>query len=328
LPEMREGASEFRQKLADATGRFEKRTGESRQWILAERKRKEVIWKKMDREFVQCRVDRSNIESKSRKDALEVKAKDARGAYNVMAGLADRIAQSDKEIRFAQANDRALFLMLGERIEQEKAKDANAIPWGGGLGLGSLETLLEELVDMKLEVGGKLVVAKLNIRRQGEYRRVLKDRRLVDLLSYYEGSEVQYDVILKELDTYDRLREGFFKMIIGFEEAVCKGLNGGVAPLKDGHPDHQFVLNLIKADAGIVKSEDQKRILKNQLAILRNKVFHNQIPHSTNMRYNEALMKDWIGDMMKSGNYGLVCGAYFAFVEGEYRKIRDLVVIV
>jgi hypothetical protein len=122
----------------------------------------------------------------------------------------------------------------------------------------------------------------------GRYRRFVKDRRLVSMQDYLEQTTFTPDVLIKELNTYEKQRGELLKSVFIFEERLMS--------LKD-----QFNINV--ADQQVVLKEETQRtylthnyllevalrnnfISENEAKAMRwfrNGALHNQLPDLKNL---------------------------------------------
>lgn len=178
--------------------------------------------------------------------------------------------QRDKEIRKAVMFDRIYWEMLCK---------ANAIPEladvfsNNDLSVYNKERdFLERQIQMSVNYpfGNKSIKIRgqRKLKDFGAFRHLLKDRRLPDILSYYDKGgheEVNYLDLEEEIQLFDRNKILILKEILEIDEAIYRLLK------KEGKTiDQNFRENFEKLD---YDEEEQ-----NEISNIRNKLLHNQVP--------------------------------------------------
>ena len=211
-------------------------------------------------------------------------------------------------LRYTQANDRALWLMVKKRAEYSDGgeREHPEIDFKA-LSLDKLETVLETIVNVQLTIGSVIIKDELPIRRYGDFRRFLKDLRLTNLLQYKmdeakdemeksaleqtQGIEIKRSHIEEELELYDRLQPSFFEKVYQFEKAIYKHFKSDLPILdkdKKYYNHHDFLdialTRLLPMMAEPIKQSYQTIDIRE----LRNKILHNEIPYF-----------DWLTDAIK-----------------------------
>jgi hypothetical protein len=248
----------------------------------------------------------------------------------------ERILTREQTIRYHQANDRALWLMIKDR--QENAEEKHLDVDLQDLKLVNLETVLDKPINVKgtVPTTDVQIVEELPIRRYGDLRRVLKDRRLATLVTYYDPKkEIEHETIKNEFLTYDLERVKFFEEIYKFEEAVYKAFKDEFPPMVNGEYDDKKFMSKY----GVVVEEREKmkkyyphnvfmRIATDHLTDkedaahynenvvqLRNKFLHNQIPYF-----------DWLTGEVQNEATPLMCDKIFVVAKRYYKELRRKVI--
>lgn len=135
--------------------------------------------------------------------------------------------ESEKDLRQIRTQDQVLFmaahsLLQGMDIQQGlkelKLRDMN-------------RNILSTYVPYQLELYGKTItVEQVRLKHLGQFRHLLKDRRLPGLLTYYPGDQIRYEDLKQELEIYQQCRLAFFTGLLQFETQVL---------LHDGQPSEQ-----------------------------------------------------------------------------------------
>lgn len=193
------------------------------------------------------------------------------------------ICQSEKEIRYSQTTDRALWLMISELFPSNVNLGQDGLNHVGFDLEG--ENILTMLYPMEENLYEYKIQDQLPIRHYGEFRRFLKDRRLENLLKYFDKSvPVKREQLVKELEAYDLKRKDLLKKIYEFEVKVYRRYGDKLKyEEKNGHQyiPHWKYLDLIKQEYKIELPFQHADDFK--FADLRNKLLHNEI------LYNEEI---------------------------------------
>ncbi len=204
------------------------------------------------------------------------------------------ISESEKEIRYCMQTDRVLWLMLKDLF-----------PEGQNMRNRELETIdfkeennKESILNKEHEVCETIykkyqISDKLPAKRYGEFRKFLKDRRLENLLKYYNSEyKIPREKLVHELENYDLKRKEILELIYNFEKIVhtkyqteeiinSLGENNLKKYEDTGIISHsaylEFVCKKFNYELPIKGDEDYS------FAALRNKLLHNEIPQNTQL---------------------------------------------
>jgi hypothetical protein len=262
----------------------------------------------------------------------------------------EHILTREQTIRYHQANDRALWLMIkklqGDKENKDKTTehhlDLDLDIWQ----LAQIQDVLNESIEVKgavprdseqkLPLVDVKIVEKLPIRRYGDLRRVLKDRRLATLVTYYHPhQEIAHDKIKKEFEKYDtQHRVEFFEEVYRFEEAVYKAFKDEFPPTTNGVYDYETFMKPrvaeVKGDrirnyyphevfmqiaTDHLADRDLAAKYNEKVIQFRNKYSHNQIPYF-----------DWLTDEVQNEATPLMCDKIFVVAKRYYKDLRRLVI--
>lgn len=213
------------------------------------------------------------------------------------------IAETEKEIRMVQEEDRTMLLMLENLMEN--GKDLK-------LKLTEVDTLLNDATDIKQLVTGKLsfndlggiISDKTNpeisrtitvARKRKDYsmlRKFVFDRRLPELFEYFAESAIPIEVLKEELDAYNKAKQEIFDSVFELEQKIIAIDAGGIHQLfvdKAGLPatgniQHKPYLIWLQ-NKGLIDSSTFTF-----LNMVRNCFSHNQYPQKKTM---ELLIDSW-----------------------------------
>jgi hypothetical protein len=196
--------------------------------------------------------------------------------------LLNRLDNNEQDIRLEQYRDKVLFLMLQEYfnkqgIEQMDFSDKTLKDFSKDFMDNTTKTILDTEIEMSIRLNNVDIKARLPIGRYGEFRKILRDRRINELLGYFD-KEVAWSVVQEELEYYNQNREKVLKACIEFEEAVYAKHETKMSELvKDNHISHYNFLQFYHKSIRKLNDEffDEKGKIK--MAELRNKFLHNQI---------------------------------------------------
>lgn len=253
--------------------------------------------------------------------------------------IAKRIRENESEILTNQTNDRVLYLMAMELIDSENPLKKNEIV-SVGYNIKEGANLLDNNNKVSWNIQGRRVVAELPIKRYGEYRRFMKDRRLENLLKYYpEGLELQLGTLksgeveekgtkytssnlVDELELFDLKRNELMEQVYQFEKILYTNY---ADEIKKTLPDeernkpyieHFYFLKYTKnelklsKEIGELENEDFKE--------LRNKICHNQIPCT-----------DWIMERVKANKEEpMIINRIVDVILSIYKELNNQLIII
>lgn len=213
-----------------------------------------------------------------------------------------------QEIRYHQALDRALWFMALDRV---KKNEDWAIDFSS-LTLNDIEKVLTSEIRFNKKIGNVAIDTSLTVRRYGELRRILKDRRLKPLLSYFdEATSIKHEDIQLAFDEYERRRIPFFEAIFNFEKGVFEQCENLVLEHK-GNRDYFNHWDYLTPAFQAFDSASKLEIERVSLGELRNKLLHNEIP-----------LPEMFPSKLKSDTCPALVSEIFNRVEGYYRRILN-----
>ncbi|MDR0892234.1 MAG: type VI-B CRISPR-associated RNA-guided ribonuclease Cas13b [Mediterranea sp.] len=234
-----------------------------------------------------------------------------------------RIRANETEILRQQTEDRALFLMAIDRWDKQESDLSQEDIERVGFDVQE-RNLLDEDREMEMYLHGKRVTARLPIKRYGEFRRFLKDRRLEGLLPYYatdtiplgtlasaeiarKGQKGAESNLVEEMECYDTQRMDFIEMIMQFETLVGQHCQED-AVLKEGErPNHWAYVEAAR------RTFPEIEVPSEQLNTLRMKLAHNEIPYEEWIK--EAIEKDHSTPMITQRIIGLARRYYDTIIQ-------------
>lgn len=248
--------------------------------------------------------------------------------------VAKRIRQQEDEILTQQTSDRVLFMMstdlLNEGAGGSKTIENQQIKTLG-FNLGE-NKILDENRKVSMNIYGRTVVAELPIKRYGEFRRFMKDRRLENLIKYFPaGKDIELGILKSgevesagekfsssnlahELEFFDSQRSLLMKLTYDFEKKIythyfdvlTKTLAEKDA-VRKSYIDHYYYVECAKK-LGISVSELENKDFKE----LRNKIQHNEIPYS-----------EWIVDRISKMDEPLITKRIVELVLSMYQQMNN-----
>ncbi|MFB6317205.1 type VI-B CRISPR-associated RNA-guided ribonuclease Cas13b [Saccharicrinis sp. FJH54] len=188
------------------------------------------------------------------------------------------IYKSEKSILHQQFTDRVLWIMVKELLPEGIAiNDGDLSKVGFDI---KENNVLDIMYPMSETLFNEYIVTDmLPIKRYGEFRRFLKDRRLENLLKYFDNHvPIERDRLVKELEAYDLGRKQIFEKIYLFEKTVYSKFSSELEPTM--HEGHEYVkhweyLNFIKNKFKIEIPGEE--LIGDGLTEWRKRFMHNQI---------------------------------------------------
>lgn len=196
--------------------------------------------------------------------------------------LLNRIDNYEQAIRLEQYRDRVLLMMLHEFFNKQNKENINIA--GKSLNAFSkdytndtVKTILDDEIDMSYRLYGVDITARLPISRYGAFRKILKDKRIRELLGYYDA-QVPWTTIQEEIEYYDQNREEVLKICIEFEKAIhLKYGSQAINRVPGKHLPHREYLEYFHTNISSLPNEffdANNNMIFNDL---RNRFLHNQI---------------------------------------------------
>ncbi|MCB9261926.1 MAG: hypothetical protein H6607_06085 [Flavobacteriales bacterium] len=203
--------------------------------------------------------------------------------------LYKQFEDNEKQLRLTQLQDRALFL---SHTLLSTCTSAHFVPGENDYQLKNIKNLLNksgkievsipyqviDYVDKERKLEGSKIIFQNDLRRKnfGDFRRFMKDRRINDLLPYFNDSRIERGRVEAELTRYDELREDFAEILYRFEQNVIHNHK---------HSFGDYFVNHTKNYIGFLEVLE---IYKNQRSVsdeeadmmrwIRNSFVHNQFP--------------------------------------------------
>ncbi|WP_321330826.1 type VI-B CRISPR-associated RNA-guided ribonuclease Cas13b [uncultured Bacteroides sp.] len=221
----------------------------------------------------------------------------------IMKKVAKRIKENEADILRQQTNDRALFLMVNDLLPASFKEDDIE-----RLGFDQQDNILESEYDMNECIYGRKVTARLPIKRYGEFRRFLKDRRLESLIKYYpEGEDIplgiiesgkvqqkddkfKYSNLAEELELYEMERDKLLELMYNVEKMLVDNYPEQITKKDNKYYEHYDCLEFAKKDLGL--AEDVDLLNEENFKNLRNSMLHNQIPYESWIKERTDKMED------------------------------------
>ena len=244
---------------------------------------------------------------------------------------AKRIRENESEILVRQMDDCALFLMVNDLLEGGKFNDEDI----ENIGYNKHHNLLDHEYDMCETIYGRKVTARLPIKRYGEFRRFMKDRRLQNLVKYYPGDhetpipsgipesgkameknkKYTYSNLCDELEIYDKERDNVLNLIYEVDKILVDHFPDKIMKEEDGYYEHYHCLDFAKKEFGL--ESDVELLSQDNFKDLRNALYHNQIPYN-----------DWVADKIsKDTEEPMYVRRIFSFIRTVYSRLLDQIKI-
>ncbi len=233
------------------------------------------------------------------------------------------IEQNEKAIRFTQTKDRVLRLMCEKILEKESSdnKSANQLPLinmipGNARNPLDRPAVFQQKIIKKGDESYCIIIAKDNeqqkdevaqyqslqteadresyqkqkgyewtIKDFGRFRRFVKDRRIPNLVTYFESKEIPFALLEYQLKEYDKYREQVFEKIFELETAVVEKDQEGLIKIELAEGDKSFEEVQFRTYVRWMKENniiaDESRSLPTVTGC-RNKFSHSEFPEQIN----------------------------------------------
>ncbi len=191
---------------------------------------------------------------------------------------ANRLYEREQVIRYTQALDRALWFMAIDRAAR-RSKEFNMD--FAGKTLRDIEQVLTSEIHVGKQIGHVTLNDQLTIRRYGEMRRVLKDRRLGNLLAHFtQPRHVEHEDIKKAFEQHERRRIPFFERVYKFEKIIFEHFESEVWSHFNGRNNRGYFEHWDYLTPAYEKLTDESALGVGRLNLgdLRNMLIHNEVP--------------------------------------------------
>lgn len=215
--------------------------------------------------------------------------------------LKNKIYDLDRALSHRATQDQVLYLAARQLIDLNEVNKKTKAQAGDALGAPllaniKLQTLqredLNEMVPHAVSITGKLIYAnEIKAKNIGQFKSLVRDRRLPGLLHYYPAERIHASVIAHELQAYPRAQVKAFADVLAFEakanasqklQANDPAVSGG---MKKRGLHHSLMEQQITRSH---LSTAQKKILLAEALTLRNAFCHNQTPAPENVKDEAA----------------------------------------
>lgn len=215
------------------------------------------------------------------KDITKNKRKGAERIKEKWHKLFKVFTENEKQIRLYQNGDQVLWLtaqQLYQNLEEDSAKHQTPLTMEGDFLLGEITPETQKgILNMTVRVSvpiktrsghsKQIINPTLKIKNYGNFRALLKDRRVAGMLSFVSADEIAESAIRRELEWFEQVRVPILQHIHVLEKVVIEKYN--LQKNKNGYISHDEILGYVP---GLSKQ------MKNLLNEFRNMVCHSQYP--------------------------------------------------
>ncbi len=210
------------------------------------------------------------------------------------------VEKTEKEIRHYQTCDRILWQMLKFYFKNKGENENDITKWSlvkVGADLAEKENCLDSETPMEHRIYDKTIYDKASIKRYGEFRRILKDRRLQNLFTWYQKEKISKLELQGELDAYDRKRNSLMKLIFDFEKSMGEKLTDGEKVDLLKRQQKQNGLTILDHRSYLIGFSERAvlEVPVEHITELRNCICHNDYPQAT-------LFNEYVEDGFKTKN--------------------------
>lgn len=190
------------------------------------------------------------------------------------------IDENEKQIRFYQAKDRIILLMLKDMIGRDLDFSLNAVS------PRAPQNPLNMPVEISEIIHSKTITHTCKRKDFSIFRKLLSDRRLSGLFQYFDSDIIPYEILRKELSDYERYKEQVFKTVFELEKQIIAVMSeeelNNLKATSGTNIQHKPYLDWL-ADYGILTREERAFCIE-----VRNKLSHNEFP-------DKAVMDTFVG---------------------------------
>lgn len=264
--------------------------------------------------------------------------------------LYNKIDKNEKDIRHVQKTDRLLWQMVTiyvrKMVTQEGARQMlEGKLWGlenVGTDDPNRPNLLDEKVDMKNEVHGITITAKLAIKQYGAFRRLLYDKRLPRLFEWFAWLEkyvVEKSTIEEELAAYDAMRTSVQQRIFAFEKIVIEKMSADEKKKEIMSTGEQNRIEFKRCLAWVFRKrgitslfDDDHSIDPSRICAYRNSLAHNDFPSKLLKRNQlppaDSFPESVLNAIMQNGSQRLLTPQISAYITEVFDKLHTEAVAV
>jgi hypothetical protein len=205
--------------------------------------------------------------------------------YEKLKSLYKHYNENEKNIRIQKTKDMVTFLMCERLFPHELFENTKSIGKLKEINPDNSTSILnsniniEKSITLKRNFGetnySKTITHTCKLKDSGVINKLLNDRRLPELLLYFNTSKIPFEIIIKELLDYNTERIDFFKAIIDFEKRYF--ISESKKKLKtleaNEYRKHSELINTL---IGTERIRDEAEA--EGLWSARNAFYHNQYP--------------------------------------------------
>lgn len=230
--------------------------------------------KALDRAYTRLKAERETAQQTNRRLPL-IEHKQVERVFK------NTIAETEKEIRMIQEEDRMAVLMLEQLMDNSR-----------NLKLSKIDSLLNDTTRIEQKILNKTIIAERKQKNYTELRKYIHDRRLPELFEYVEADEISLEWLQDELRAYNTAKQQVFDAVFMLEKKIIEtdmnGLKslftGEDGQLQTGNIQHKPYVQWLK-NKGLI-TDNEKQFIN----MIRKCFSHNQFPQRKTM---ELLIPVW-----------------------------------
>lgn len=215
-----------------------------------------------------------------KKDNLKaIKKKPFYTASQILAVCNNAITENEKLIRFYETKDRILLLIVQELSGMQMCLQK--------MDIKSQQSPLNEIIEIKEVIHQKTITAQRKRKDYTILKKLEKDKRLPNLLQYFDEDTIPFDTINKELFHYNQSREKIFDSSFLLEKTIVEKLQQNqsmhilTTMQEEKNKKEGTDVKNIQFDIYTQWLQENKFISQTEadfLLTVRNKFSHNQFP--------------------------------------------------
>lgn len=297
--------------------------------------RRQYLYDPQDRTWYDGGMDKAGQLSQLQAAITAVKQNKKRGketeyALNDAKQAKARMLDKEQRLRQIQSNDRSLMLMIRELATSQSQEVQKGL---GKMKMSGIRypadprpedgTTSTDLLDIRIEMATEIpgtqrhIADKLKIKDYGKFRKLLKDRRLTNLVRYYpEQAKINQETLRQEIMNYDTGRLEVMEAVADYERAAYGRWREELDKRRSdkGYIDHSTYLGVT---AQSIDLEAVTSLKKEALEVLRNRFSHNEVP------YDDGLIKSKID----TASEGTITKQLVELAKRAYQQLTDAISI-
>ena len=269
-------------------------------------------------------------------DEIDKGAKELSKKYNRY------VIKNEKKIRYTQTKDRITLVMCYKLLTEttnftsENFNLAEITPKENPL-LNAPINIKHKVKRWEIEVKnyGELQENegyKWTIKDFGRIKRILADRRLKELLTYFETKSIPLEFIEYQLKQYDTYRPLIFKYLYYFEKAIAAVYKEDLLTQKrEKGEKHNGIEFTIFTEILLKNSNEDVAEALSVIKKIRDKFSHSQFPKNITASIPDATIKTFIKEQLETPNSSekqQITDLYCSLTKNIFNELKDTMIMI